>query len=81
MSNLEKYTNVYVQTFDVGAEETEKLKYQDIKNWDSVGHMELIMALEDAFNISIETEDIVNLNSFEQGKKILSEKYNVDFAK
>jgi len=80
MTNLEIYTNVFVDTFGVTADEAAVLKYQDIKAWDSVGHMGLIANLEDAFNIMIETDDIIDLSSFEKGKEILA-KYDVDFSK
>ena len=76
MTNLEKYTNVFVETFEVTAEEAQGLKYQDIEAWDSVGHMGLISALEDAFD----TDDIIDFNSFEKGKEILAKKeYGVNF--
>ena len=81
MSNLEKYTNAYVESFEVTPEEAKTLKYQDIKAWDSVGHMGLVAALEDAFDIMMETEDIIDLSSFEKGKEILESKYNIDFSK
>ena len=80
MSNLEKYTNAFVEAFEIEPKDAPALKYQEIKAWDSVGHMTLIANLEEAFDIMMETEDIIDLSSFEQGKKILSEKYNVDFA-
>ena len=80
MSNLEKYTNAFAQTFEVSEDEAKKLKYQDIKAWDSVGHMGLVAAIEEAFDIMMETEDIIDLSSFEKGKEILSQKYDVDFA-
>lgn len=44
--------------------------------WDSVGHMELVAELEDAFDISMDTDDIIEFNSFEAGIKILA-KYNI----
>lgn len=72
MDNLEKYTQVFVETFGVTAEEAKGLKYQDIEAWDSVGHMGLISALEDAFNIMMDTDDIIDFNSFEKGKEILA---------
>ena len=81
MSNIEKYTNAFVESFEVTADVAKTLKYQDIKAWDSVGHMGLIAALEDAFDIMMETEDIIDLSSFEKGKEILSEKYDIDFSK
>lgn len=80
MTNLEKYTNVFVETFEVSAEEAQGLKYQDIEAWDSVGHMGLISALEDAFDIMMDTDDIIDFNSFEKGKEILAKSdYGVEF--
>lgn len=80
MSNLEKYTKVFVETFEVDEETAKKLKYQDIDAWDSVGHMGLISALEDEFDIMMDTDDIIDFNSFEKGKEILAkEEYGVEF--
>ena len=49
MNNYEKYVNAFVETFSVAAGEAEKLEYQGISEWDSVGHMGLVAAIEDAF--------------------------------
>jgi acyl carrier protein len=77
MTNLEKYTQAFTETFGVAEEEAKVLKYQDIQAWDSVGHMQLIAALEDAFDIMMETDDIIDLGSFDKGKEILT-KYDVE---
>ena len=77
MSNLEKYTEVFVETFGVTAEEAATLKYQDIEAWDSVGHMSLVAAIEDAFDIMMEMDDIIDLSSYEKGKELLK-KYEVE---
>lgn len=80
MTNLEKYTQVFVDTFEVTAEEAKVLKYQDIEAWDSVGHMGLISALEDEFEIMMDTDDIIDFDSFEKGKEILAKAaYGVKF--
>lgn len=80
MTNLEKYTNVFVETFEVSTEEAQKLKYQDIEAWDSIGHMRLISALEDVFDIMMDTDDIIDFNSFEKGREILAKSdYGVEF--
>lgn len=76
MDNLEKYTLVFTSTFDVTSEELVGLKYQGIEAWDSVGHMGLIAAIEDAFEIMLEPDDIIDLSSFEKGQEIL-QKYNI----
>lgn len=79
MSNLEKYTKVFTDLFAVDAETAAKLHYQDIEAWDSVGHMTLISSLEDTFDIMMETDDIIDFDSFEKGKELLSKNYNVSF--
>ena len=52
--------------------EIEKLKYNEIPEWDSIGHMTLISELEDKFGVSFETDDIVNFSSYKVGKEILN---------
>lgn len=78
MNNYETYVNAFVTTFEVEAGEAEGLKYQSIPAWDSVGHMSLIAALEEAFDIMMDTDDIIDLSSFEKGKEIMA-KYDVEF--
>ncbi|MGG2141321.1 acyl carrier protein [Symbiopectobacterium sp. RP] len=78
MSNFEKYKSAFVTTFDIENENgIEELKYQSIEAWDSVGHMGLVAALEDDFGIMLDTDDIVDLSSFQKGIEILK-KYNVE---
>ena len=77
MTNLEKYTKAFEETFNITAEQTKGLEYQAISEWDSVGHMSLIAALEDAFDIMMDTDDIIDFSSFKKGKEILA-KYDVD---
>lgn len=81
MTNLEKYTQAFAEAFEIAPEETKGLKYQDIKAWDSVGHMGLVAKIEETFDIMMETEDIIDLSSFEKGKEILEKNYEIDFSK
>lgn len=78
MSNLEKYKTVFCENLNVTEDQLENLKYQDVELWDSVGHMTLVAALEDAFDIMLETDDIIDLSSFKKGIDILK-KYDVEF--
>lgn len=80
MTNLEKYNEAYTTTFNISEDQLVGLKYQDIEAWDSVGHMSLIAALEDAFDIMMDTDDIIDLSSYEKGKEILAkDDYGVEF--
>ena len=80
MTNLEKYNKAFTETFEITEDKLTGLKYQDIEAWDSVGHMSLIAALEDAFDIMMDTDDIIDFNSYEEGKEILAkDTYGVEF--
>ncbi len=50
-----------------------------IPAWDSIGHMSLVAALEEAFDIMMDTDDIIDFSSYKKGMEILSEKYGVEF--
>ena len=76
MTNLEKYNKAFIESFEITEDKLPGLKYQDIEAWDSVGHMGLIAALEEAFDIMMDTDDIIDFSSYEKGKEILA-KYNV----
>ncbi|MGI6739081.1 MAG: acyl carrier protein [Christensenellales bacterium] len=80
MSNIEKYNRIFTNTFEIKEHQLEGLTYQSISAWDSVGHMSLISSLENAFDIMFDTMDVIDFNSYEKGKEILSkEEYGVDF--
>lgn len=78
MTNIEKYNAVFIESFGVKAEDlNEELAYQSITEWDSVGHMGLIAAIEENFNILIDIDDIIEFGSYTIGIDILK-KYGVE---
>ena len=80
MNNLEKYNKAFMETFEITEDQLTGLKYQDIEAWDSVGHMGLVAALEDAFDIMMDTDDIIDFSSYEKGIEILKKAdYGVEF--
>ena len=78
MTNLEKYAQVFCEILELDVEKLTGLKYQSVELWDSVGHMSLVAALEDTFDIMLETDDIIDLSSYEKGLEILAENYGVE---
>ena len=77
MTNLEKYKNAFVEGLEISIDiVNEKLEYQGIPQWDSVGHMGLIASLEEAFDIMMDTDDIIDFSSFTKGIEILK-KYDI----
>ena len=75
--NLDKYKTAFKETFELKeTDDIDNLEYQSIDSWDSIGHMTLMSALETAFSITLETDDIIDFSSFKKGKEILK-KYKV----
>jgi hypothetical protein len=79
MDNRQKYDKAFIDSFSISEGALgDGLVYNSISQWDSIGHMGLIAALETAFNITMETEDIINFNSYKKGLELLA-KYGVKF--
>ncbi len=79
MSSKEKYRDIFIQSLSIDEKKfNEKIKYNEIPEWDSIGHMTLMSSLEEKFSISMDTDDIVDFSSFKKGIGIL-EKYGVKF--
>ena len=77
MNNIEKYRQAYISSFEIDeAQLHEDLDYNGIPEWDSVGHMTLMAILEDAFEIEIDTDDIIDFSSYKKGIEIMS-KYKI----
>ena len=77
MKNKQKYIDIFISSLSIDKKKfNEKLKYNDIPEWDSIAHMTLMSGLEEGFKISINTDDIIDFSSYEVGKKILK-KYKI----
>jgi len=78
MENKTKYQETFIKSLSIEKEKfSEDLKYNEIPEWDSIGHMTLMSGLEEQFGISIETDDIVEFGSYKEGISILK-KYNIN---
>lgn len=78
MSNSEKLTKAFSSALMISEDQiVDGLKYQSIPEWDSVSHMVLITELEDSFDISLDTEDVIDMSSVAKAKEILF-KYNIE---
>ena len=79
MGNKQKYQDIFIKSLSMDNKKfNENLKYNEIPEWDSIGHMTLVSGLEEAFSISLETDDIVDFSSYKKGTEILK-KYKVEF--
>ena len=77
MSNKQKYQDTFIKSLSINSNKfNENLKYNEIPEWDSIGHMSLMSGLEEVFGITMDTDDIVDFSSFKKGIEILK-KYKV----
>lgn len=61
---LEELTQVFRQTFlDNQLIITPATKADDVRQWDSFSHMELIAAIEKKYNIQFSFEEVIHFNN------------------
>lgn len=77
MNNFEIYNSVFTEALGITEDQLEGLEYLAVAGWDSLGHMNLIAKLEEAFDIMMDTDDIIDFSSYEKGKEILA-KYDIE---
>lgn len=79
MTNIEKYNEAFVTALNITeAELGAGCTVEGMEAWDSIAHITLIGNLEDTFDIMMDADDIIQLNSYESGKEILA-KYDIAF--
>jgi len=75
MENKEKLVKAFSEALGIDEKLVNSdLVYQGIPEWDSISHMVLISELEDMFDIEIDTDDVIDLSSFDKAKEILSKR-------
>jgi acyl carrier protein len=79
MTNQEKLVEVFVNALNINnADIQDSLSYQSIPEWDSVSHMILVSEIETAFDVTLDTDDVIDLSSVGKAKEILA-KHNITF--
>lgn len=72
MLNIDKYNEIFAETFHLAQEEVKTAKFKETRQWDSVGHVNLIAKIEETFDISLTPDDLMDLISYDAGLRILS---------
>jgi acyl carrier protein len=80
MRNEERLKNIFSISLGVALSNVkDDLQYNTIPEWDSIAHMALVAALESEFDIMMDTDDIIDMDSVKKAKEIL-EKYDIIFS-
>lgn len=76
MDIRQKFIEVFVSALGVTAAGAETAAFKTTRQWDSVGHVNLMNAVEEAFDISLDPDDIMDFKSFAEGLEILTRYVN-----
>jgi acyl carrier protein len=80
MKSLDELKKTFCKALEIGADaDFDKLEYRSIPEWDSVAHMRLVGALENKFDIMLQTDDVLGMSSFQKAREIL-QTHGVEFA-
>ena len=60
----DKLEILFKNTFNIKYEDISKASQNNLKNWDSVNHMNLILAIEKEFDITLDNNDVIKLSNF-----------------
>lgn len=78
MNKLQQLKKMFAEGLGINEDAvTDDLTYQSIKQWDSIGHMALVAAIETQFDIMMDTNDIIDMSSFAKSREII-QKYGID---
>ena len=73
--SFERVRDAIAVTFGIpGSEVTRRTTQSDLPGWDSVGHLNLMLVLEETFGISIEVSDMEKLTSVENIVRAIGER-------
>lgn len=80
MTTTEKLYNSFAESLNIElGKVNDELGYQSIVQWDSISHMVLISSIEETFDVSLETDDVIDMSSVGKAKEILI-KYGISFS-
>lgn len=70
---MEKVDQLLITVLKVSEEQaSEDLGMDDVNNWDSLSHMNLIVAIEDELKIELSGDDIAEMTTFNAIRKIVA---------
>ncbi|MBP7597262.1 MAG: acyl carrier protein [Pseudoxanthomonas sp.] len=73
MSDNDRVIETFSRVLGLQAERiTDDLRYATIPEWDSIAHMSVIAALEDAFGIMIDMDDVIDMSSVGKAREIIA---------
>lgn len=54
------------------------IAYGETPEWDSVGHLQLVSAIEEGYGVSLDANDVVEMTDLASLQHVLATKYAID---
>ena len=70
----DKLEILFKNTFSIKDEDINKASQNNLKNWDSINHMNLILAIEKEFDITLDNNDVIKLSNFRSCFQLIKNK-------
>lgn len=80
MTNLEKLNQIFCEVYSV--EESalnEDFVNTNVETWDSIHQLSMVASIEEAFDLMMDADDILEMTSYENVKQLLASKYEIAF--
>lgn len=71
---IDEYRDVFCRVFETDREKADSMEAYISDEWDSMGHMKLIVEMENTFAVTLSSEENRNFKSFAKGIEILKKK-------
>lgn len=71
-TNEDQVIAVFTRVLGIDASQvSDDLRYNTIPQWDSIAHMSVVAALEEAFGVMIDMDDVIDMSSVGKARDIL----------
>jgi acyl carrier protein len=81
MSNQETLENAFRTTLLLDDDiDLPRVAYGKTEEWDSVAHMQLVGAIESAFNVMLDTDEVIAMSDFAIARDLLKANHGIEFA-
>lgn len=80
MTNLEKLNQIFCEVYSVEKSAlNEDFVNTNVETWDSIHQLSMVAAIEEAFDLMMDAEDILEMTSYVNVKNLLTSKYEIAF--
>ncbi len=80
MTSLEKLNQIFCDVYSVDESAlNETFINTNVDSWDSIHQLSMVAAIEEAFDLMMDAEDILEMTSYENVKQLLVSKYEIAF--